>query len=221
VPALCRRDLASADIGAHWGEYAMRAIPYSGRCLLFEPRPDEVRALRRVFLQSAHIEAVALSDEAGTAELRVPRGGGPRSTIAPSNELEYTQDVEVIRVPTRRLDDYAEHRFGFVKIDVEGHEEAVLRGGSLVLERDRPALLIEIENRHNPGALERIAKMLAAWGYSGWFLHQARLQQLAEFSADVLQLPANIAGGKKLGTYINNFLFAQPRQLSRLERWRG
>jgi hypothetical protein len=39
-------------------------------------------------------------------------------------------------------------RLDFVKIDVEGGELHVLRGGQHVIERFRPAMLIEIEERH-------------------------------------------------------------------------
>jgi hypothetical protein len=39
-------------------------------------------------------------------------------------------------------------RVGFLKIDVEGFESAVLAGAERVLERDRPSLLLEIEDRH-------------------------------------------------------------------------
>jgi FkbM family methyltransferase len=219
VPSLCSRRLTTADVGASDGEYSMHAIPFSGVCLLFEPRPDHARILRDTFMQAAVVEQVALSDTTGNADMRTPRGGASRSTIEPRNGLDYAHEVDVIRVPTRRLDEYARHTFGFIKIDVEGHEEAVLRGGLEIVRRDRPSLLIEIEERHNPGAFERIRTLLASFDYQGLFLHEKRLRDLAEFDVSTMQRPENICGGKKVGLYLNNFLFVQPDHRRRLGRW--
>jgi FkbM family methyltransferase len=53
------------------------------------------------------------------------------------NSLEDVDDSKVfeIAVPTRRLDDYELDAVGFIKIDVEGHELAVLRGGTETIRR--------------------------------------------------------------------------------------
>jgi len=197
----------------------MHAMPYSGACLLFEPRPDQARTLRDVFMDAAVVEQVALSDTTGNVDLRIPRAAGALSTIEPRNRLEHAAEVDLIRVPTRRLDEYARHTFGFIKIDVEGHEEAVLRGAVEILRRDLPSLLIEIEEQHNPGALERVPALLAAFDYQGLFLHENRLRALAEFNLSTMQRSENIRGGKKLGLYVNNFLFVQADRRRRLRRW--
>ena len=41
-----------------------------------------------------------------------------------------------------------EVRVAFIKCDVEGHEDAVMRGARRLLARDRPPVLVEIEQRH-------------------------------------------------------------------------
>lgn len=219
VPSLCSRHLATADVGAYGGEYTMHAIPHSGACLMFEPNPERAEALRKVFLSSARIEQVALSHTGGSADLRIPKGGDARATIENANALSYAESVNTVRTPVKRLDDYAGHRFGFVKIDVEGHEEAVLRGATTILRRDKPSLLIEIEDRHNEGALERIRRMLKPLGYQGYFLLE-QLRSLDEFDAATMQNPANIRGGERLGLYVNNFLFLTEPKHSAVVRWR-
>ncbi|MDP7348801.1 MAG: FkbM family methyltransferase, partial [Phycisphaeraceae bacterium] len=49
-----------------------------------------------------------------------------------------------------------------LKIDVEGHEAAVLRGAVDLLRRARPTLLIEV---HGPGSLGECVQLLDPMGY--------------------------------------------------------
>jgi hypothetical protein len=57
----------------------------------------------------------------------MPANDAGRSTVATTNPVEELGDLEIALVPVQRIDDYSfgDHD-GFVKIDVEGHEEAVL-----------------------------------------------------------------------------------------------
>lgn len=59
-----------------------------------------------------------------------------------------------------RLDDIIKDDVGFIKIDVEGHELAVLKGATSLINRCRPVLLVECEERHSPGGTERLFKFL-------------------------------------------------------------
>ncbi|HUZ11388.1 MAG TPA: FkbM family methyltransferase [Caulobacteraceae bacterium] len=86
------------------------------------------------------------------------------ATIAPSNRLGGRASRE-ISVPVARLDDFQLPPIGFIKIDVEGHEEAVLQGARETIGRNRPALMIEIEERHNRGAIERVFDHFRSDGY--------------------------------------------------------
>ena len=55
---------------------------------------------------------------------------------------------------------------GFIKIDVEGHELAVLRGAERTLARCRPTLLLEAEDRHRAHAVETVRAFLAGLDYA-------------------------------------------------------
>ena len=54
----------------------------------------------------------------------------------------------------------------FIKIDAEGHEESIIRGGLKLIKEQMPNLLIEIEERHNPGSINSVVKILEEMNYS-------------------------------------------------------
>lgn len=228
LPLLCDRDKVSIDIGASMGSYTVHLLGHSRRCVVFEPRPEAIAYLLQRLAPRPHrrlsVEPVALSDHAGEAQLRVVTEDKGRSTIEPVNTVEGATSIECVTVPVRRLDDYAARLgpVGFIKIDVEGHEEAVLLGATALLERDHPALLIEIEERHKPGAIEAVRRHLGTLGYRGFFYRGGKLHPLETFSIAVHQDVAKmgmLAGGEPV--YVNNFLFAAGAPLARLEHLAG
>ena len=117
-------------------------------------------------------------------------------------------------VPVKRLDDVYEGDAGFIKIDVEGHEQAVLDGAIGTIRRCRPRMLVEIDERLSPGGLERAKTFFAALGYRGHYIYQARLLPIEEFRPDRLQHPDNLPNlvgslkqRKRFGDYVYNFIF--------------
>ena len=90
-----------------------------------------------------------------------------------------------------------------MKIDVEGHEEAVLNGGLETLKREKPNLMIEIEERHAPGSFDRVSTFLRGIGYSGFYLDGKQILPIAKFDPIRDQVRQN----GKAGKYINNFLY--------------
>ena len=71
----------------------------------------------------------------------------------------------LFRSEIRTLDSFGFASVGLIKIDAEGHEEAVLKGAADTLSRWRPSLIVEIEERHNPGGLARIRALFGGMGY--------------------------------------------------------
>ena len=57
----------------------------------------------------------------------------------------------------KRLDDMGIANCSFIKIDVEGHEEAVLDGATALITSQRPVLMIELDESLNKDALARLA----------------------------------------------------------------
>jgi FkbM family methyltransferase len=172
LPALCRKDALALDIGANEGFFAHHLLPVAKSVVAFEPLPQMHARLRENYAGKMEIHGVILSDREGQGELRYPAGGYMSATIAESNSaaLESGRVIETVVAPMRTLDSFHLTNVGFVKIDVEGHEEAVLHGGLETLKREKPNLMIEIEERHAPGSLDRVSTLLQGIGYLGFYL---------------------------------------------------
>lgn len=150
--------------------------------------------------------------------MRVLPSDQGRSTIDDNNVLGDANGdaVQSIDVLAKRLDDLELDDVGFVKIDVEGHELAVLRGATETLTRNRPAVLVEAEERHHRNAVGAITELLNGLNYQGYFdIGDIRLP-IEKFDAAAHQNPANIGDRKDNwasdGMYINNFVFV-PKQV--------
>jgi FkbM family methyltransferase len=216
APLLCDIRKISVDIGASLGPYAVNICNCSANCIAFEPRPAQAARIREMAAAAAlriEVEAVALSDSAGLARLRILTKDPGRSTIENANALEDPEGSPQtsIRVPKMRLDDYELTEVGFIKIDVEGHELAVLQGAQKTIRASMPNLIIEIEERHRPGAIGEVSAFLTDLGYEGFFILDGGALPLARFDKSVQQSPANIGSWKgdwsRHGVYVNNFLF--------------
>lgn len=182
--ALVRPGSAAVDAGANIGcitALLSRWAGPGGRVFSFEPAPETFdlleRAVRRLALTNVETIRAALSDQPGFAELRVPAGREGIENLYEATLEGLPNDARparAIRVRTVRLDDVVNRWAGeisFIKIDVEGHEEKVLRGGLETLRRHRPALLIEIDgNLDDPSSSAgRVCQTLGQMGYRPYF----------------------------------------------------
>jgi len=216
APLLCDKRRISVDVGAALGSFSANMCTHSASCIAFEARPEHAGKIREMAAATRlpiQVESVALSDRAGFAEMRILTRDVGRSTIESANTMEDPDGSPrtSIRVPTKRLDDYELKNVGFVKIDVEGHELAVLHGAIETIRQSMPNLLIEIEERHRSGTVGDVSTLLTGFGYEGFFVLDGAVISLSRFDKSVHQDPANAAGWKEgwkcRGVYVNNFFF--------------
>lgn len=202
LPTICVRNELAIDIGANRGVYAWHFLRWTRNVVAFEPHPGMAAFLKLAFGERIRIEEVALSDAEGTATLRIPvdlmQSGC--ATIEETNPL--TGASTEVRVRRRRLDDYAFNRTGVIKVDVEGHELALLKGAKALLTRDLPTLIVEAEDRHRQGALDSVYAYLSDMGYRGFFLQDRYVRGLDEISHN------GNRGSQATARGIYNFIFA-------------
>ncbi len=140
------------DIGANEGRFLwhFRQRAPRGRHVAFEPIPALVEQLRATFPE-VDVRHAALSDSAGEAEfVLVPEDTGYSGLRERSYPADYR--TERITVPLQRLDDALPGDYvpRLIKVDVEGAELQVFRGGIETIMRHRPIVAFE----HGAGAAD-------------------------------------------------------------------
>ncbi len=209
------RGRMAIDVGASIGLYSRALAALTPKVVAFEANPAVARFAATVAPRNVEIVNVALSGVEGTATLRIPVNARGSTTddlasVAPRSEPLGVNHVAV-EVPTRRLDSFGFTDCGFIKIDVEGHEEAVLDGAESLIARQRPTLMLELDNTFSPGTVARVTERLARLGYDGFFLSQRRLQPIGTFRAEQHQNRATVLAlpprARRRAEYIVNFIF--------------
>ncbi len=147
------------DVGANIGLFTValaHAVGPAGRVFAYECSPELCVLLKRNLVLNAvgefcDIAQSAAGMTAGTATLRFPASAPGLGSL---NEREFPplDDVVEVEVPIERIDDRVDEMgyLDFVKIDVEGHEVAVLNGMAGLFDRRAVGLLmIEVNHDHH------------------------------------------------------------------------
>ena len=146
------------DIGAHLGYYSLllaKCVGPGGRVVSFEAAPQNFRTLRNNVLLNnlKNVELInsAVFSKEGPIQMSVS------STDVASGDWSISRQSNgsTIQVPAITLDQFckrSDFQPDFLKMDVEGAEYDVLLGGSEMITRSRPTMMIELH--HFDGNLE-------------------------------------------------------------------
>jgi FkbM family methyltransferase len=147
------------DVGANTGFYALLAAAArrDTRIIALEPAPQVKPLLDQNisingFRRRITAMPIALSDHPGACDLFIPLQDHGLVETSASLERTFKQShSDVIRVETDTIDGllgkHASRRLpavSIIKIDVEGHEAAVIRGGAKTIRQHRPLLFVEV-----------------------------------------------------------------------------
>jgi len=156
-----QKGAVAVDVGANYGIYTLvlaRLVGPEGKVYSFEPAHEAAQVLRRNVKRNnfhwVHVIQAACAESSGKAWLSHHPDPSRNAIVMARGGRDKGESVEVVR-----LDDLVEEA-AFLKMDVEGAEELVLRGGMNLLEKSRPVVMLEL----NEGAVTTLGlEPLGAW----------------------------------------------------------
>lgn len=192
------------DIGGNWGQSveALKKYARPDKIVTFEPNPTLAARLSRNYgkRESVGVQQVALSEAKGKFSLHIPRYrqfeyDGLASLDCDEAEKWLNESqmarfdpgklaIETCEVAVERLDSY-DYSPDIIKIDVQGLEESVARGGIETIKRSRPVMIVEAPN--------------------GRFVELVKQAGLTAFRWDGSKLPKNDTSG-------SNTIFLSPER---------
>lgn len=193
------------DIGANFGFYScLLAHGLRSKCEVysFEPFPETYARLQENVRRN-HLEdcvrafPIGLSDVSGHVSMSGVHGNSGAAHITPKKG-----DITLLTLDQVCVD-CAITRIDFIKLDVEGFEVFVLRGGAKTIQRYKPVILVEM----NPPTLQRagvackeLSETLERYGYCLYFANKKKLvpltvlPKLGDDYIDVFCIHSSLAG---------------------------
>lgn len=212
IKEILEKDSVFMDVGANVGAYLYTLENHLNleNIFAFEPNQQLFKRLKRLF-PKVNLFSVALSDISTIAEFKIPVINGEkihtRGTLQTSIKEKNEEKTILQKVEVKPLDELNLNlkNLSFIKIDVEGNEMQTLRGAKKTIEKFKPILMVEMEQRHHKENLWSLISEIADWGYSVNYLDRKTLQPkllTEEFLNQ--QNPDNV---KNYKDYINNIIF--------------
>jgi FkbM family methyltransferase len=195
---LCRQILKpgmnAIDVGANVGVYTFlfaRCVGKTGKVYAIEPTPGCVQCLQATVAQNKLDQTVQVVEAAVGEESRevylVCEGASVFNRIVtdPMSVVEETRPVQQVTLDELWISEGSPN-IDLVKIDAEGAEVPVLKGGRKLIETCAPVILFENQSTGQFSGLES-AKLLAEWGYL-IYVYNPVIQDLSTVQASV-QMP--------------------------------
>jgi FkbM family methyltransferase len=168
IDILASRSSVFYDIGANWGYHSLYLASkpqFDGKIFAFEPVPKTFGDLCSVVEQAGLIERIhcietALSNQSGARHISFP------DSIS-SGMAQLSDSTRGLLVNVKALDDLNLPHPDVIKLDAEGEEANILRGGWKTLSSSKPMIIFESfrDVKTPKQALERF-KILEELGYT-------------------------------------------------------
>jgi FkbM family methyltransferase len=139
------------DVGANIGYYTLLAAKVAKKVYAFEPDKETFEILKKN-VEENNLKNVILFNKAvgnknekvGIEKNKDNYGDSRIQTPQASGQLPLTgEPVQMVR-----LDDIIKEKVDLVKIDVQGYEIEVLEGMKKIIEKDKPIIFMEIEEKN-------------------------------------------------------------------------
>lgn len=212
---LVRPGMAVLDIGANIGAHTLplaRLVGPAGRVIAIEPTAWALQKLHANLALNPSLSEVVVARQAMMVASPQDRledaiyASWPLHdpTVHPRLRAQPKSTAGAVAVT---LDDLVRQeglaRVDFIKLDVDGYEGSVLRGGRATLERDHPAIILELSPYQMAEKRDRFEDLLALLRDCGYRLHDLKLRP---FPSDAEALAGKIP---RFGS-INGIAMARP-----------
>jgi FkbM family methyltransferase len=154
IQKLCREGDIFYDVGAHHGLMsivASKAVGNGGKVIAFEPNPDALRHLYyHLKLNNAAnviVEPIGLMDREGYMDFYQQKGAVTWNSSFIKQFVGRNSPINPINIQTTTLDKFVADTGlipNVIKIDCEGSEMPVLKGGPETIKKYRPIIIIEL-----------------------------------------------------------------------------
>ena len=182
------------DVGVYRGVYSYKLSKEFNRIHSFEPNPLLYPYLKRYLtkiIPNMTLYNYALSNKNELTNLKIPHRGKSIfknnfeeiyklgcATIHENNNFEKFKNYEV---ECKKLDDVIKDKeISFIKIDVEGHELSVIEGANNIINKYKPTLLVEIEEKHTKKPVINTINKIKDFGYKVYFFKNNQIKEIVE-----------------------------------------
>ena len=169
VRHLLRPGQKALDIGANYGLFSLsmaRCVGSSGRVWSIEPASGTAALLKQSValngFDQVKVLQLALSDRLGTARLALNDNAELNELIRDANTQVPSEEVPLSTLDTL-MDQHDWQGIDFVKMDAEGEEAAIVRGGRRFLEQNSP--LVQFEVKAGTQINDSLIQVFEAIGY--------------------------------------------------------
>jgi FkbM family methyltransferase len=201
------------DIGANYGVYALslaRKVGANGKVWAFEPATETAQLLRESSAANSttwlQVVQQALSDHEGTAWLQMPGQAELNSLVNAASDDGATRagPGEAVELTTldRCLERFHWTAVDLLKIDAEGEEERILKGGAKFFQELSPLVMFEVK--------------------AGAELHLGLVKKIEQLGYQTFRLIPGLdalvpfATGEEVDGYLLNLFAAKPDRVATL-----
>ncbi len=192
------------DVGASFGVYTRalsKLVGENGKVVAFEPLVDVFQLLEQTTARCSNVTCVnaGLSDKSQNCHFRIPLLFKKIPEPALATVEEYSGEIEWSEGTLTTLDEFWKstglRSVSFIKVDIEGHESAFLRGAKHTIASSRP--VIQFEENDFDRNTARYQEFLKTERYEVYYLNGERL--------------CRVGSGKSLAGQNNFYLFPSER----------
>lgn len=169
---ICKSRGFAIDVGANAGLWTRIIAKYFNRVAAIEPMPENVECLKlnTEHCRNVQIYSMAISQHFGILRLR-------RAVGISTADVCNSDDEGGVDVPCEPLDDFGYKGVDFIKIDVEGYENNIIKSAEKTIRESKPVIVVEQKKRtlrydnYKFEAISTLSKwgMDVAWEMSGDF----------------------------------------------------